>query len=416
MGLPYESWDHIISFLKLEPYPLLACCLTCKSFFGHANNRLRYLSSPIISLHDYTDIDNLVKDVRTFPGRAQTIRELSLIGQPALAFSLVPHRLAMQLVNLRGLTIHSIAEAPFVHCFTWSLYGHAFPSVTFLRLVNTQFPSFKDFVRFVASFRVLKHLLFDKISFASPKAPLKFPPLPSAEYVRLNKVQFPSFEDFLRFVALFRALESLYVEDISFAHPGGLLEFLQSFTTTRVKLYNIQFPSFEDFFHFVASFPALETLAFMTVSFALPGALSKVPKFPSTIEKVLIDHVQFPSFEDFIHFVTSFSALQQLDLLHISCAHPGVSPSTSQSRTLNPVEHLNLHLEDEGPFLELLAHWLSFGGCVIREIGITPRLGLHPSGYLLLQGIHTHLSKFTLLLGHSIEGDSRKPSQKFLGE
>ncbi len=130
MGFPFELWDHVVGFLKGEP--LLACCLTCRRFNEHAGRRLKGLLSPTISLHDYTDINNLVEDIHTIPGRAQSIQILKLEGRPPLAFSLVSLRLAIQLVNLSILDILRFAAKPVIHSSTWSLYGHAFPGVKIL--------------------------------------------------------------------------------------------------------------------------------------------------------------------------------------------------------------------------------------------------------------------------------------------
>lgn len=171
MGLPFELWGLIISFLALEPYPLLACCLTCHSFYNHANDRLRELYCPALSLDDYTDLDHLVHQIRTIPGRALATGALRLTGRPALAFSTLPHRLASQCVHLHHLQLVDISEVPNVPSSTWILYGHAFSSVVSLFLTRVQFPSFMDFVRFITSFHALEDLKLEYVSCTRIGAP-----------------------------------------------------------------------------------------------------------------------------------------------------------------------------------------------------------------------------------------------------
>lgn len=160
MGLPFELWDHIVAFLESDPYALLSCCLTCKSFLKHARGRLQTLFHPTIPLSNLAAFNLFVEEIRTIPGRARPIQQLTLDSKDVfpLAFSLVPLRLATQLVNLRTLKVKFIDQAPNVPSSTWSIYGRAFPNVVYLDLFAVKFPSFLDFVRFTTSFRVLERL------------------------------------------------------------------------------------------------------------------------------------------------------------------------------------------------------------------------------------------------------------------
>lgn len=158
MGLPFELWDHVVGFLESDPYALLSCCLTCRCFYKHAEDRLERLLCPTMSLNNLTAFNQFVEEVRTIPGRARSIVNLRLEDSPPLAFSFVPLRLASQLVNLRTLTLRSIHRAPDVPSSTWSLYGRALPRVVHLYLYFFRFPSFMDFVRFITSFRSLEIL------------------------------------------------------------------------------------------------------------------------------------------------------------------------------------------------------------------------------------------------------------------
>lgn len=171
MGLPYELWDHVVGFLELEPYPLLACCLTCRSFHEHAKGRLRKLFHPDLLLSNCASIDRLVDEIRTIPGRAQAINGFTLTGRPPLTFSLVPYRLASQLVNIRTLRLERISEISNVPMSTWSLYGRAFLGVVTLSLYKVEFPSFTDFVRFVTSFPSIQSLYLDSTSCTPGGAP-----------------------------------------------------------------------------------------------------------------------------------------------------------------------------------------------------------------------------------------------------
>lgn len=285
MGLPVELWNYIISFLKLEPYPLLACCLTCRNFLEHAKGKLKTLYATIISLHDYNDIDNLVKDIRAIAGRARPIRALYLQDQrqSPLVFSLVPHRLAIQLVNLKELRISRIHEAPIVPSSTWSLYGHAFPSVEYLDVWAVRFPSFKDLVHFVVSFRALKKLVLSETSFARPGIPLRSLQFPRTTDITLVEIQFPSFNDFLHFLTSFHALKVLDVRSISFAHPGALLKFPQFPDTITLDFLSVRFPSFEDFLYFVTLFRVFDKLSLKHISFAHPGVPHRSLRTSSTL-------------------------------------------------------------------------------------------------------------------------------------
>lgn len=171
MGLPFELWDRVVGFLDSNPYALLSCCLTCKRFRRHAENRLDSLSRPTIDLGNLSAMNHFVEEIRTIPGRARPVVELTVEDGPPLAFSLVPIRLATQLVNLRTLCLNYIVEAPNVPSSTWILYGRAFPGVAHLQIWNMQFPSFMDFIRFVTSFRAVKRLELSRVSCAHPGVP-----------------------------------------------------------------------------------------------------------------------------------------------------------------------------------------------------------------------------------------------------
>ncbi len=231
MGLPFELWDHIVSFLGLEPFPLLACCLTCQSFHKHANNRLRKLFFRKISLDDHINIDHFVEEIRTIPGVARSILQLTLSRHPSLAFSIVPHRLATQLVNLRGLHLNDISEIPNIRSSTWSLYGRAFLSVVVLTLSTVHFPSFRDFSNFVASFHTLQTLELSSVSCPHPglhPTHLRLPNTPkSLEELGIRRMG----EDCAHFLGQVIywfssrgcAVQRLLIDDTLPSHPLGFL-------------------------------------------------------------------------------------------------------------------------------------------------------------------------------------------------
>lgn len=328
----------------------------------------------------------------------------------------MPHRLARQLVNLEKLEINDIPDAPNVHFSTWLLYGSAFHSVKDLKIEDVQFPSFKDFLRFVKSFRALWPLHLSNISFASPGVSLKFPQSLSTTKLYLMRVQFPSFDIFLRFVVSFRDLDLLILSDISFAHPGVPVQFPQLPRVGTLQLFRDNFPSFENFICFITSFRALDDLYLSRTSHAFYlGRSPNTPRIPNMVALTL-DQIQFPSFEVFIHLITSFSALRELELRSISCAQAEAPPTILQFPcTLNQLENLALlgmH-QDDGNFLGQFSQWILSGGCVIQRVEIDPGAGLHPSGYLLLEGIRMHIQ--VLILTFLSEGKQR-PLQSFLGE
>ncbi len=231
MGLPFELWDHIIAFLELEPYPLLACCLACRAFSEHAGSRLEKLYSPQLSLDNYIDIDRLVDEIRTIPGRARAIREFTLTGEPALTFSLIPHRLASQLVNLRILQLIHISALPNVPLSTWSLYGRALPNVTSLSLAGIQFPSFMDFIHFVASFPALNRLYLVAIVYtrtATPpralRSPCKLKPLEDLVLWDVHKDEGHFLRSFLPwFSSRGNTIQRLGIDIAVTSHPLGVV-------------------------------------------------------------------------------------------------------------------------------------------------------------------------------------------------
>ena len=174
MGLPFELWDHVISFLEQDPLSLLACCQTCRRFDSHAKRRLRRLFKPCsIVLDNHASIDLLVEEIRNIPGRARCISSLLLETKDGncdpVAFCVVPHRLATQLFNLRTLGLSQLHAAPGTHSSTWPLYGRAFPTISHLNLHEVQFASFIDFARFITSFSSLQSVRLEPVSCALPQ-------------------------------------------------------------------------------------------------------------------------------------------------------------------------------------------------------------------------------------------------------
>lgn len=383
---------------------------------GHARYRLNKLVEIEISLHDYVDINDLAEGICAAPRTARAIHRLFLArGRPLpLAFSSIPHRLARQLVNLESLYIRDIPEASNVHFSTWLLYGSAFPSVEYLKLREFQFPSFMDFLRLIGSFRALKTLELRNVSFARQRDSTRFPQFPSVTEVTLWDIEFPSFDTFLRFVASFGDLETLLL--YSLAPPGIPLRFPQLPSVAELTLKDVPFSSLEDFVRFITSFRAIDNLHLYHIPDAYSGLLPIIPRIPSVVALDL-SNIHFPSFEVFIRLIVSFNALEKLTLEAVSCAHPEVPPTILQPPcTPNSLECLVLRDmgNSEDYFLEHFSWWISSGGCIIQQINFTPEVGLHPSGSWLLEGIHMHVREVTLSFVPWQE--YQKPLQSFLGE
>lgn len=231
MGLPFELWDLIVAFLSHEPHALLACCLTCHSFRKHARNRLSILLRPFIYLNDLTAFGFFAEEIRTIPGRAQFVLEMSLHGHPPLAFSLVLHRFASQLGNLRVLSLSNIHEALNVPSSTWSLYGGAFRRVEDLNLFSVQFPSFIDFTRFITSFRAVKRLRVSYISSAHQGVPLRVVRLPRQlkvlEHMTLRWMEEDGGHFLEAFVRWFSSkqctVQDLHIDGTIPSHPSSFL-------------------------------------------------------------------------------------------------------------------------------------------------------------------------------------------------
>ncbi len=253
-GLPYELWTYVIRFLELEPYALLHFCLTCKTFRERAEDILAALRKPMIYLDDVTEFNHFVDEVRTIPGRAQSIRELTLTpraGQPPLAFSIVPHRLGRQLTNLHHLSLNSSDEAFNAHPSTWFLYGRTFCHVGDLTLCEVSFPSFSDFTCFITHFRALKRLSLVSISCAHSRVPpgtLRSPRiLNRLEYLMLRQMN-----DGGHFLGLFipqffsRAtlVRELLLDSTVFLHPLGalLLQGIRKHLRVLLLSFDIQLP------------------------------------------------------------------------------------------------------------------------------------------------------------------------------
>lgn len=251
MGLPFELWDHIVGFLESYPYTLLSCCLACKSFLKHAEERLRTLSYPTIHLNNLAAFNLFVEEIRTIPGRARPIQQLALDSNDAfpLAFSLVPLRLAAKLVNLRTLKIQFIDQAPNVPSSTWSIYGRAFPNVVYLNLLAVNFPSFLDFVRFATSFRALERLDLWNMSCAHlrvlPSALWSPRKLYSLEQLHL-RVLLDYRDPFLgQFVQWFPSRRSvvqhLGIDQVILSHPSALLLLESTYGHLQQLTLHLQF-------------------------------------------------------------------------------------------------------------------------------------------------------------------------------
>lgn len=353
MGLPLELWDHVISFLQLEPYPLLACCLTCHYFREYAEHRLTDLFYSEISLRQYFNIDNFVEEIRTIPGRAQLVKHLHLWDSPPLSFFIVPYRLAMQLVNLAQLSIEDVLEAPNVHSsMWWSIYGHALPNVRHLSLRRVQFPSARDCFRFIASFRALGKLEFQSISFARP-FPLSTAKFSGATDLTIEEVRFHSFNEFIRCITSFRTTTGLHLCNISY-NLGVPLR-IQQFPILRaahVALYGVQFLSWEDLICLLKAFSAANNLELDRISYG--GVPLSISRFSNATD-LTVDRAQFYSPNDLIHFITSFS-INNLHLLDISYGL-GVSPRITQIPIVSAMEITlrSIHFPSFNDFIRLVA-------------------------------------------------------------
>ncbi|KAJ3477405.1 hypothetical protein NLI96_g10484 [Meripilus lineatus] len=174
LGFPLELWEKILDILfkSRSALALLACALTCRDLRWPAQLMINRLKMRQIRSWMYEDIDGLVEDVRDAPRDAKRITTVEFVPEKrddkspgsAVALSVAPLRLAGQ----RALTkMCSLGfgypgagreiEAHF-HPRSCPLYGRAFPNVTWIGLINFQFPSFMDFAFFVTSFPALTSL------------------------------------------------------------------------------------------------------------------------------------------------------------------------------------------------------------------------------------------------------------------
>ncbi|KAJ3487602.1 hypothetical protein NLI96_g3433 [Meripilus lineatus] len=164
MGLPIEIWLYVIDFLARDVVSLLACALTCRLFRYPAQSLIDRLRERTIDANGYDDLNNLAEEILHSPKhRAGTvIRSLTVSGKRndsnPVVLSVIPIRLSRMLFSLHKLTFENFAVSTQPHPSRWSLYGRVFPNVTNLELGFIKFPTFKDFVVFVTSFRALATL------------------------------------------------------------------------------------------------------------------------------------------------------------------------------------------------------------------------------------------------------------------
>lgn len=191
MGLPVETWLHIIKFLARDPFSLMACALTCRGFRGPAQDMINYLMSPYIDIASYHDINLLAAEILGSPGHNKCAHTLNITANGApVALSVIPHRLAGQFVNLSSLWLDNILVGTHSHPSTWTLYGRAFPSVTGLYLQNIQFHSFLDVSSLLTSFPALNALALISVSCGDHEIPMSVARNPKKHKFHLQSIRF----------------------------------------------------------------------------------------------------------------------------------------------------------------------------------------------------------------------------------
>lgn len=199
MGLPLELWDRVVNYLQIdsEAYALLACCLTCSTFYSFASHWLEWLNEQHINVGDYTDINRLEWEMSIVAGRARVIGALVLIhrvpaGPPSLAAIGLPSRSSypsaqlevgqpdglyagipplivlyrlgvVRVVNLTSLSLRIEYGRLEVHPSTWSIFGRAFRQLTRLYLTYILFPSV-DFTKLLSALSNLQTLSLSSIA------------------------------------------------------------------------------------------------------------------------------------------------------------------------------------------------------------------------------------------------------------
>ena len=207
MGLPDELWDAIFDFLSFDPYPLLACCSTCRSFKDAARKRLQALWGQ--SLDGRPENGRLIAEqIQNVSASARCIRNLTVRNSHKMASAVilaVPFQLSSQLTHLRTLCLENISDTSSIHPSVWPLFGHTVPSVSYLVLENIDFPSFSTFIQFVRSFHSLEDLHLGNITSTQSQVRCTFLRGPIRWRIRLLSVP-----DYLPYVQFMNALSSWF--------------------------------------------------------------------------------------------------------------------------------------------------------------------------------------------------------------
>ncbi|KAI0789364.1 hypothetical protein C8Q75DRAFT_807008 [Abortiporus biennis] len=171
---PQEIFDCIIDELADDPYTLRSLSLTCQDFLLKSRS---YLFSTVCLGSDGKNYSGLVHTISRTPILASYIRTLYV--EPGLADigsvfvrtpSLLPHLQELWLISLPPTLHHS---TPF---FCTQLL-----SVANLHLKGCQFFSFDHFWRLVISFRNLRKLYFQSITWERPSLFKDFARIPSRD-------------------------------------------------------------------------------------------------------------------------------------------------------------------------------------------------------------------------------------------
>lgn len=241
MGLPLELWLYIIKSLQRDPFTLVSCALTCRTFRRPAQRLINVyqLKCRSIKSTTYDDINELVGEVSGSSGNGRRIHQLTVEGAsfmpilPAeVAVSVIPLRLSRQLTKLQEMCINGITNQLHFNPSTWRLYGRAFSSVTSLKLNCILFPSFVDFASLITSFSTLSSLSLREIRCRNHAAPLSIAKPPSKRVLKLQLLDLGLVRDdegwfMMMFSAwFFKRCDSvlgskLTVDDTVPSHPSG---------------------------------------------------------------------------------------------------------------------------------------------------------------------------------------------------
>lgn len=155
MGLPFELWLIVLSFLNRRPADLVACKRTCSSWVGPCNSMLRSLNYPTITTKPA--LETLIKQLLESPELQYYITSLDISPDSTSAtdvLNFLPLTLPSKLKKVNSLTL-KCASPTTINPTSWVLLS-TFRVITTIDLVNVRLYYLADLTRVVCGLPQLR--------------------------------------------------------------------------------------------------------------------------------------------------------------------------------------------------------------------------------------------------------------------